>query len=154
MSAVGTQCGVRSTKTDLKNDKFEIKIPEFRGSAENSNAWCSFFTAGKQRWKSYNKLAFVTSSPSSQVKTQISFSKILTQKKEEVKTHRPLSLQKKQKTNKKQKQNQLCVCVYTHTHRAGFVFVFCVYTHTNTHTHTHIYIYIYIYIQASLFFTS
>ena len=38
MSAVGTQCGVRSTKTDLKNDKFEIKIPEFRGSAENSHA--------------------------------------------------------------------------------------------------------------------
>ena len=38
MSAVGTQCGVRSTKTDLKNDKFEIKIPEFRRSAENSQA--------------------------------------------------------------------------------------------------------------------
>ena len=38
MSAVGTQCGVRSTKTDLKNDKFEIKIPEFHGSAENSHA--------------------------------------------------------------------------------------------------------------------
>ena len=38
MSAVGTQCGVRSTKTGLKNDKFEIKIPEFRGSAENSHA--------------------------------------------------------------------------------------------------------------------